>query len=118
MVGGIQAALSSLQALQQKSSATAHNVANVDTDGYKKVKVSLAETTPPGGVEARAEKIDTPGPMVQEQTADGPELVEQSNVDLAEEIPNMMLSRRYFQANLKVVQTEDERLGSLLNIKS
>ncbi len=118
MVSGIQAALSGLAALQKKTAATAHNTANIDTDGYKKVRVNLSETTPPGGVEAKTEVVTTPGPLVQEQTASGPELVEQSNVELSEELPNLMLSRRYFQANLKVVQTEDERLGHLLNIKS
>ncbi|MFU8818821.1 MAG: flagellar basal body rod C-terminal domain-containing protein [Desulfurivibrio sp.] len=118
MVSGIHSALSGLVALQKKTAATAHNTANVNTDGYKKVRVTLAETTPAGGVAARAEVIDTPGPLVQEQTAAGSELVEQSNVDLAEELPNLMLSRRYYQANLKVVQTENERLGYLLDIKS
>jgi flagellar hook protein FlgE len=29
-----------------------------------------------------------------------------------------MLSRRFFQANLKTVQVQDEMLGSLLDIKS
>ena len=118
MVTGVQSALSGLLALQKKTAAGAHNVANVDTDGYKKVKVNLQETTPPGGVEARTEKIETPGPMVMEERAAGPEMVEQSNVELSEELPNLMLSRRYFQANLKVVQGEDERLGHILNIKS
>ena len=118
MVSGIQAALSGLMALQKKTAATAHNIANVNTEGYKKVRVTMAETTPPGGVEAKAEVVTTPGPLVQKQTASGQELVEQSNVELTEELPNLMLSRRYFQANLKVVQTEDERLGYLLNIKS
>ena len=41
-----------------------------------------------------------------------------SNVELGEELPNMMLSRRFFQANLKTVQIVDEMLGSLLDIKS
>ncbi|ADH86982.1 flagellar basal body rod C-terminal domain-containing protein [Desulfurivibrio alkaliphilus] len=118
MVTGIHSALSGLLALQQKTAATAHNTANVNTDGYKKVRVTLHEGVAPGTVEPRAEKIETPGPVVQEQTAAGPEMVEKSNVDLAQEMPNLMLSRRYYQANLKVVQSEDERLGSLLNIKS
>lgn len=118
MITGVHSALSGLLALQKKSQATAHNTANVNTEGYKKVQVTLQETTPPGGVEARAEKIETPGPMVLEQTTTGLELVEQSNVDLTEELPNLMLSRRYYQANLKIVQSEDERLGHLLNIKS
>ena len=46
-----------------------------------------------------------------------PNAVEQSNVDLGQELPSLMLSKRYFQANLKIIQTEDEMLGSLLDIK-
>ena len=118
MVSGIQSALSGLLALQKRTAATAHNTANVNTDGFKRVRVTMQESTPPGGVEPRVEKVETPGPVVQEMTAAGPELVEKSNVELAEELPNLMLSRRYYQANLKVVQTEDQRLGSLLDIKS
>jgi flagellar basal-body rod protein FlgC len=38
-------------------------------------------------------------------------------VELAQELPNLILSKRFFQANLKVIQTEDEILGSLLDIK-
>ena len=44
--------------------------------------------------------------------------LEQSNVELGTELTNMMLTRRFFQANLKIVQIDDEMLGSLLDIKS
>jgi flagellar basal-body rod protein FlgC len=116
MISGIHSALSGLTALQKKVEANAHNTANIDTNGYKKTIVTLNEAEPQG-VEARAEKINTPGPMVVEQGQDGEELVEKSNVELSEELPSLMLSRRYFQANLKTVQIEDEMLGSLLDIK-
>lgn len=114
MVSGIHAALSGLMALQKKVEATAHNTANIDTDGYKKTVVTLTEQTPQG-VTAQAATVDTPGPMAYEQTSEGETLVEQSNVELTEELPNLMLSRRFFQANLKTVQTEDAMLGDLLD---
>lgn len=117
MISGVQSALSGLMALQKKSEASAHNTANVNTDGYKKVRVTLSGEEPQG-VTARVETIDTPGPVVPEMTAGGEmEMVEKSNVELAEELPNQMLSRRFFQANLKTVQIHDEMLGSLLDIK-
>ncbi|MBU2537925.1 MAG: flagellar biosynthesis protein FlgC, partial [Proteobacteria bacterium] len=91
---------------------------NVNTDGYKKTRVTLQEQETTQGIEAVVQQIQTPGPMVYEQTPEGETLVEKSNVELGEELPSMMLSRRFFQANLKTVQIEDEMLGSLLDIKS
>ncbi len=114
MISGVNAALSGLMALQKKVESSANNIANVDTDGYKKTVVTLSNKVPQG-VAAQVETVNTPGPVAYEQTSDGETLVEQSNVDLAEELPNLMLSRRFFQANLKTVQTEDQMLGDLLN---
>ena len=117
MISGIHSALSGLTAIQKKIGATANNVANVNTDGYKKTRVTLHEQEPQG-IEAVTQQIQTPGPMVYEQTAAEEALVEKSNVELGEELPSMMLSRRFFQANLKTMQVQDEMLGSLLDIKS
>lgn len=117
MISGIRSALSGLTAIQKKTGATAHNVANADTDGFKKIRVTLHEQEPQG-VRAEVRQMDTPGPLVQEQTAEGFTPVEKSNVELSEELPDLMLSRRMFQANLKTIRTEDEMLGSLLDIKS
>jgi flagellar basal-body rod protein FlgC len=117
MISGIHSALSGLTAIQKKIESNANNVANVNTDGYKKTQVTLHELEPQG-VEAVVQQIQTSGPMVYEQTSAGEALVEKSNVELGEELPNMMLGRRFFQANLKTVQIVDEMLGSLLDIKS
>jgi len=117
MISGIHSALSGLVAIQKKVEANANNVANVNTDGYKKTSVTLQEQEPQG-VKAEVRQMATPGPMVYEQTPAGEILVEKSNVELSEELPSMMLSRRLFQANLKTVQIEDEMLGSLLDLKS
>lgn len=117
MISGIHSALSGLTAIQKKIEATANNMANINTDGYKKTRVTL-QAQEPQGIEAITQQIQTPGPMVYEQTSAGETLVEKSNVELSEELPSMMLSRRFFQANLKTVQIQDEMLGSLLDIKS
>ena len=44
-----------------------------------------------------------------------PNALEQSNVDIETELANIILMKRGFQANLKVISAEDEMLGSLLN---
>jgi flagellar basal-body rod protein FlgC len=117
MISGIHSARSGLNAIQKKMEATANNVANLNTDGFKKTRVTLhAQETQ--GVQVMAQQAQTPGPMVYEPTSGGEILVEKSNVELSEELPEMMLGRRFFQANLKIVQVVDEMLGSLLDIKS
>jgi flagellar basal-body rod protein FlgC len=117
MIPGIHSALSGLAAIQKKTEATAHNVANVDTDGFKKSRVTL-HAQEPQGVRTEVRRMETPGPLVQEPITEGSVLVEKSNVELSEELPNLMLGRRMFQANLKTLRTAEEMLGSLLDIKS
>ncbi|RLB12735.1 MAG: flagellar hook protein FlgE [Deltaproteobacteria bacterium] len=43
--------------------------------------------------------------------------LEQSNVDLATEFTNLILSQRAFQANARIITTADELLTELVNIK-
>jgi len=118
VIRATSSALAALKAFSTKIEATAHNTANIETDGYKKTRVTIEENQA-HEPSARAEKTNTPGPIVQQQAADGSlEMVEKSNVELTEEIPNLTLSRRFFQANLKTVQTEDQMLGSLMDILS
>ncbi len=115
-ISGLFSSLSGMAAQERKVAATAHNVANVDTDGFKATRVVLEEAEA-GGVVARAGTVDTPGPLALEQTAGGERLVELSNVDLTVEMPALLLARRAYQANVKVAQAGDEMLGTLLDIK-
>lgn len=117
MISGIYSGVSALKAIATKTQSVANNTANINTDGYKKTRVTLKEGAPQQGVTADIHKIETPGPLVYEQTQKGVVQVEKSNVDIAEEIPQLLLSRRNYQANLKTIQVEDEMLGMLLDIK-
>jgi flagellar hook protein FlgE len=47
-----------------------------------------------------------------------PQALEGSNVDLAEEFVNMTILQRSYQANLKVIQAEDQMRGDVLDIIS
>lgn len=116
MLTGIGSSLSALMAIQTRTQVTANNTANVNSDGFKKTRVTLSEGLEKT-VSANLRQVESPGPMVYEPTLDGQTLVEKSNVDLAEEIPTLLLDRRAFQANIKTVQAQDEMLGSLLDIK-
>lgn len=63
------------------------------------------------------EKNDTPGAKVLEETGQGKELVEKSNVELTEELPESMINKRHYQANAKMVEQADDMTGTLLDIK-
>lgn len=117
MLSGIHSGLSALNALQTKTQVTANNVANVNTDGFKKARGILVEAAPQGGVTAHVAQMATPGPMVYEPNEQGDALVEKSNVELSEEMPQMLIDRRAYQANVKAIQAQDEMLGSLLDIQ-
>lgn len=117
MISGISAGLSALNAIQTRNQSTANNTANVNSDGYKKTRVTMVEGEVQGGVSVNIRKVETPGPLVYEPTAGGETLVEKSNVELTEELPTMLLDRRALQANIKTIRAQDEMLGSLLDIK-
>ena len=95
----------------------ANNVANVNTDGFKKSRATMKEGAN-GGVEVAVDRVNTPGHRYQELQGD--QLVERetSNVNLEEELPDVMVTKRTYEANLKVLQTRDKMLGSTLDIIS
>ncbi len=114
MLSGIYSALSGLFAFRTKIDVTAHNVANLDTDGFKKSR-AVMEETPPGGVQARVQTVNTPGPRVLDPSSPGARFVEKSNVDIGEAMVDLITARRSYEANLETLKTENELLGSLLD---
>ena len=115
MITNVSSNLSALRAFGTKMGVHADNVANVNTDGYKKNRAVLKEG-PNRSVDLDIERVDTPGAVYERY--EGHERVENetSNVDLAEEFPAVMTTQHAYNANLKVVKTQDEILGSLLDI--
>ena len=91
--------LSAIKAFGQKMETIAENVANSSSEDYKKRRVYMQ---PQGisGVRAHTE--------IQQEPND--------TVDLSEEIPKTMVTRRCYEANLKVLETGDEMLGTLVDI--
>ncbi len=117
MISALQSALTGLQAFGTKIQSNSNNIANSATEGYKRTQVNLS-TMEPGGVKANVTKTENSGPMIYEQTNIGLELVEQSNVDLGREIPDMMINANLYKANLKTIQSSDELFKSLLDLKA
>ena len=116
MIGAIHSALSGLTAFSRQIEVTAHNVANVNTDGFKKSHVELVSVET-GGVLPVVRKDDSAGPTVLRDNGYGPAKVELSNVDLGEEAVNQIIGQRGFEANIQALKTANDMLGSILDIK-
>ena len=115
MISPVNSTVSALQAYKCQMEVTSNNIANVNTDQFKKSKAVLEEGTH-GDVQVHINRIDTPGHPY--KALEGGQMVEKetSNVDLTEELPQMMVTKHAYNANLKVIQTQDEILGNTLNI--
>ena len=115
MISPLNSAISALQAHVKKLGVTAHNIANVNTEGYKKYRATMEEDAF-GGVRVNIRRVETPGHPYEILEDGQPTTKETSNVDLTQEIPNLMIARRGYEANIKTIQTEEKMLGTLLDI--
>ncbi len=104
-------------------------ITGVYTNGTKRVlgQIALATFTNPGGLEKNGENtyvvsnnsgdpnIGAPGVAGKGKVIAG--ALEMSNVDLAEQFTDMIVTQRGFQANSRVITTSDQMLQELLTLK-
>jgi len=88
-----------------------------DQGGYRPLKI-VQESLADGGVRASYGGISPAfvvafNPLDPKADADG--MVAMPNVDLAAELLNLGIAQRAYEASLKVVETEEEMSGSLLD---
>lgn len=91
--------LSAIRAFGRKMEGIAENVANMYSEGYKNTRTTMKEQEG-GGVIVEVQKQNSSG----------------HGVDLTKEIPQSIIAQRGYEANLKTIQTEDEVLGTLIDI--
>ena len=107
--------LSALNAFKKQLNVTANNVANMHTDGFKKSRVTFSQGDR-GGVVASVNPVETPGIPKESIRNDHIVETESSNVDLAQELPEMITAKAGYTSNLKPLQAQDDMLGDLLDI--
>ncbi len=114
MISPFDSGSSAISAFSVKMNVTANNLANVNSDGFKKNRTTFKEGFF-GGVEPNVDQVNTPG--FTKPIADNGELqtIEASNVDIAEEISESISTLSGYKANLKSIQVYDEMLGTLLD---
>jgi flagellar hook-associated protein FlgK len=91
-------ALSGLNAAQTQLNASAHNIANLGTAGFKRQEVNQT-AQPQGGVQATVGKSDTQGNA------------------LVTDVVTQLQAKNAFLANLAVFKTQDKMAGALLDQK-
>jgi flagellar hook-associated protein FlgK len=92
-------ALSGLQAALTRSSSAAHNIANAVSPHLRR-QVVAQQTAPNGGVTATIERAPLAGDA------------------LAEDLVALKLAQHLFTANLKVLRTHDQMLGTLIDVQA
>jgi len=108
--------IAALSALEVKMSSTANNIANVETGEYKKTKATLVEGKSPGSVSVEISRDESADPIVYESYGETPVERELSNVDLVEAFAQSMITKRNFEANLKIFQSYDAMLGQVIDV--
>lgn len=98
-----------------------------DGEEVNLARIALADFVNPNGLERSGESIFVPSAASGEAAINNPGaeglggleggVLEMSNVDLAEEFTNLIMSQRGFQANARTITTSDELLQELVNIK-
>lgn len=101
------AALSGLYANQQALGVAANNIANANTRQFQPRQASFHEAQPAGnGVTLSVEGRG----LAQAEGLNGD--------DLAKDITDSLVYRQSFALNAKVIRFEDERIGTLVDIKA
>lgn len=92
-------ALSGINAAQTRLNASANNIANMNTAGFRRDEVS-ATAAAGGGVEVTVAKSETVG------------------TNLVQDVVEQKLAVLEFKANVQVLKTADQMLGTLLDEKA
>jgi flagellar hook protein FlgE len=107
-------ALTALSSFVRKVDVTANNIANVNTEDFKKSRAVLQEAYP-SGVKVSISQVDTPGmPLPADESH--PDSKETSNVVLEDELADLIVTQHMYDANLTTIRTEEEMQGTLLDL--
>lgn len=99
----ISSNISSLMSNQSYMNNNASNVANVNSDGYVPRNTTISETQN-GATKANTTLASSNGS-------------EKSQTNLSKELSDQMTIEKVAQSNVQAIRTQDEMLGSLLDIR-
>jgi len=109
-------ALTAFRAFDKKLDVNANNIANMDTNNFRKSRVEFQENAG-GGVQVTISRVDTPGIEIDPNARTG-EAQQTSNVALEEEIADQIITRYSYEANILTLKTAAEMQKELFDIKT
>jgi len=95
--------ISSIKAQQTMLNTSANNIANVNTDGFIPSDTRISSDA--NSLRANIRQADDTGSL-------------KSQTDLAKEIPDEIIAQNATAVNVNVIRTQDEMIGTLLDIKT
>jgi len=107
MIAGMASAFSAIQAGARMLSIGAHNIANAQTEGFKRTRAIPVESSAGAGVTVTLQKDERPGHQLL-FSQDALRLREGSNVDLDEEIISNLQTVNLLEANIASVRIQDQ----------
>ncbi len=106
-IAALSSGISGLNAAIGALGNSAHSVANMNTPGFQPARAVFAENAPAGtGV-----SISLQGQQLAQGSAP-------SATDFATETTNQLVYKAQFDLSAKMIQTTDQNLGTLLDIKA
>ena len=116
VVNPLHSAMAGMAAHAVKAAVAAHNIANVNTDEFKSSRAVIESGT--GGPTVNVTQSTAPGPVIPEPVGlpGNPAARQLSNVNLPDEMVQMVIARHGYMSNAKVILTQSETLGSIIDI--
>ncbi|GJL57650.1 MAG: hypothetical protein NPIRA03_05070 [Nitrospirales bacterium] len=115
MIAGMASAASGIQAGGRMLNVGGHNIANAQTESFKRTR-ALPEESPAGaGVRITLQTDERPSsPLLSSEHSFNPQ--EGSNVDLGEELISHLQAVNLIEANMASMRIQEKFLGSILDI--
>lgn len=111
----INSSASALKAFGTKMAVSANNVANVNSEDFKKSRALVTEGEN-DSVKVDISRVNTEGPLVTETFNNERVQRELSNTDIAEEFTQQIMTQYGFEANTRTIRTQDEMLGTIIDL--
>ena len=113
----VNSSQSALMAYGKRMGVHANNVANANSDGFKKSRAIMKEGVN-NDVIVEIDRMDSNEYPASENPENQTVRNESNNVDLEEEMVGINICRRGYEANLSVIKTKDEMAGTILDLLS
>jgi len=108
-IAALSSGISGLTTAQRALDNSAHAVANMNTQGFQPAQAVFSESSPAGG----GVSLSLRGQALQQADSGAP-----SGTDLAAETTSSLVYKAQFDLSAKMIKTEDQNLGTLIDTKA